>query len=188
MKTKAKSIPIWLIATVVILLILIVFINVAHSALGRYTSSFCEEVKFEPNSKGAYHVTAGEWSTAEQETSMLVRVTKAETERQSVSVGIRVYIPDASATLPELVMECDGVEYPASAVNIPEDTAAYKTYGAGKICRFYAEQGNELCFALPDNAGESLDMTLILASSKIDTDGVQIIVEPINTQKGGGRL
>ena len=46
MKTKAKSIPIWLIATVVILLILIVFINVAHSALGRYTSSFWEEVKF----------------------------------------------------------------------------------------------------------------------------------------------
>ena len=189
MKTKAKNIPMWLIATVVTLLLLIVFINVANSSLGRYTSSFFQEVRFAP--KSAYHLTLGEeWNVAEQanETSLSVSVTKAETELQSVSVGVRVYIPNLNGTLPDLVLESDGTEYEASAEEIRPDTAAYKIYGAGKICRFYSAQGSELCFAVPDNVGESLEMTLILASSEIDTNGVQVIVEPVNTEKGGGRL
>ena len=60
-------------------------------------------------------------------------------------------------------------------------------YGAGQMCCFYAANGNEITFEIPDGANESLNMTLTLFSEEIDTEGFHIIVEHTNTKNGGER-
>ncbi len=188
MKTKTERMPIRLIVTVAILLLLIVFINVVHSSLGRYTSFFGGEMMFSPNGKGAYSLTSGDWSASDGRQTLSLCVTGNETEAERSSfVRIRLYVPEAQTDLPNILLARNGGEYAGAVSNIPEGTAAHKSYGAGSICRFYGADGEELSFELPDSLSESLDMTLILEDETVSTTGYRVIVEPVNTKNGGDR-
>lgn len=191
MKTITKSVPMWLIATVVILLLLVVCVNVIHASLGRYTSSFAEDITFAPSAAFSLWVDQ-EWSTSEEtnQKSLFVQVCKNYDEQQSVAVGVRVYIPTVGDTPPELVLDYNGAQYSAVPKEIGLDTVAYTTYGAGWMCCFYTDnaQNNELHFELPDNAADSAVITLFLTGAETDTDGIQVVVEPVNTGNGGNRL
>ena len=182
MKINAKTMPIWLIMTAAVLLALIVFINIANSTLARYTSFFGGEVAFSPNSKAEIQLAQGEWSATEDAgiKEISLKVSKEESQSKQSSVRLRLFVPDADATLPALVLKLDGNEYVASTVKLQKGTAAYKAYGEGQICCFYKTDGNEMCFDLSD---ASLDVKLIFASEKIDTTGFRVIVEPVNAEK-----
>ena len=191
MQHKSQAMPIRLMMTAAILLILIVFINIAHSSLGRYTSSFGGEVTFSPNAKGDFSLSYGEWSGDEGTgvQTLSLRVTNGEGASDDVQgspIRIRVYVPHTDTALPALLLNQNGGEYVASVSDIPEGTAAYRNYGAGRICCFYGTDGEELSFALPASATESLDATLTLSDEDTDTTGFQLIVEPVHAENNGG--
>lgn len=192
MHMKVKTIPVQLLITVAILLILTAFMIAAQCSLGRYTSSFGGEVKFSPNAKEIFELNYDEWSTNQEEgiQTLSLSVTNRLGKSNSTSndgVRIRVYVPDTDGLISTLRLNQNGEEYTASVVDVPEGTAAHKTYGAGQICCFYSADGEELVFEVPDSGAESFEATLIFADAETDTTGVEVIVETVNAQRKGGK-
>lgn len=182
MNIKIKNIPVRFIVTVAILLILITFIMVAQCSLGRYTSSFGGSVNFSPKAKGSLNLNCGEWSAESGVQTQSLSVTK-NASNDSNRIRIRLYAPYTNVALPALRLEQNGVEYTASATEIPEGTTVYRSYGAGQIYCFAGADGQELEFELPESAAGAFNATLILTDEKTDTAGFRLIVEAVNNEK-----
>ncbi len=189
MNNKLKNIPISLISTVAILLLLIIFINNVQITLGRYMSSVDGKAVFLFNAKQSLELNYGEWEEAEGRQTLLININNTDNvnrSAQSGAVRIRLYMPQIDV-LPSVRISINSVEYASNISTVPVGTAIYKLYGEGNICRFYGDAGEEVCFDFPSSSTDSLTATLILiADTPVDTTGIKIMAEPINTKGNGG--
>ena len=193
MKTKEKNIPMYLLVSISVLLILIAFMIIAQCSLGRYTSSFGGAISFSPTSKSDLQLNYGEW-TVDQELGVQTQTLSVAQSADgstagSAQVRVRLYVPGADITLPEMRLVQNGSEHLATVSKIVEGTTVYRSYGDGQICCFYGADGKELTFDLLDSSMENLNFTLKLNDGQIDTSGIRWIVENVNNDgKGGDQL
>lgn len=186
---RIKSMPISFIVTIVLLLLLIVLINSAQMTLGRYMSSFGSELGLAFNSKHSPDLSQGEWAVAAGKQTLSINLSNSGDGTDLVkngSVRIRIYIPEAES-LSGVRMDIGASHYTAEILEVPEGTAVHNLYGEGSICRFYGTDGQELSFDFSSSGIDSLNATLsLISNTKIDTTGIEIMVEPINLQGNGG--
>lgn len=187
-----KRIPINLIITAVILLLLILFINCAQMTLGRYVSSFERELGFAFTSKQSFEISYGEWQQAAGKQTLQLTISNSDVSEGSTqggSVRIRLFIPKIDG-LSNVMINLNNEEYTADISAVPIGTSIYKTNGEGSICRFYDDKGQEMVFDLSSLTTDDINaMLTLITETKIDTNGIQIIIEPINSQgKGGNQI
>ena len=189
MNNKLKNMPISLISTTAILLLLIMLMSNAPATLGRYMSSVDGDVVLFFNSKQNFKLSYGEWEENEGKQTLLISINNAPNVNASLQGGavrIRLYMPKIDG-LKNVRLGVEGYEYISKISEVAEGTVAHKQYGDGNICRFYGDDGEEICFDFPISRVESLDATLTLtADIPVDTTGIQVIVDPINTKGNGG--
>ena len=187
-----KRIPINLIITAVILLLLILFINCVQMTLGRYVSSFERELGFAFTSKQSFEISYGDWQEAAGKQTLLLRISNSDVSggsTRSGSVRIRLFIPDIDS-LSNVKIDFNNKEYTADISAVPIGTSIYKTNGEGSICRFYDDQGKEIAFDISSLTTDDIyAMLTLITETNINTNGIKIIIEPINSQgKGGNQI
>ena len=184
---KLINSPASLIATTVLLLMLVWMVFSAQISFGRYMTSFGGELGFAFNSKQRLELTTGEWSKESGRQSMIISISNGENAaEQSSAVRIRLYVPEINS-ISEVRMNIGGRQYIASVTAVPEGTAVHNLYGDGSICRFFGDDGEELCFEFEGSNAENLGAKMILiADNPVDTTGIEVMVEPINSGRNGG--
>lgn len=179
--------PTSLVATIVLLLMLVWMIFSAQISFGRYMTSFGGELGFVFSSKQTLELTLGEWSKESGRQSMIISISNAKgVAEQGSAVRIRLYIPK-NKDISEVRMNIGGRQYTASVTAVPEGTAVNKMYGDGSICRFLGDGKEELYFEFEGSTSENLGAKIILiADAPVDTTGIEVMVEPINSERKGG--
>ena len=186
MSEKIKNIPIGSISIIAILLFLILLINNVQITLGRYMSSVDGKAVFLFNAKQNPELDYGEWEEVDGRPTLSVNINKNSNIAKDGAIRIRLYIPQTE-DLVGVRISVNDEEYTSKISEISSGTAVHKLYGDGNICCFYGDFEQEVRFDFSDSSNGSLIAILtLIADASIDTTGIKIMAEPINTKGNGG--
>lgn len=191
MKSLIKDMPKSHVITIAVLLVLIAIALAAANTLGRYVTSFGEDVDFSISSRESVTVYAKDQWIDGASTVIISNTTVTTTDGQQtvgvvqkdVSARVRLYIPIDNG-IPTVTMVVGTTEYIGYAVPLKEGTEAYAEHGRGYIYQFLDKSGKEVTFDF--KGGESKDYTMIikLKDVAIPTENYKTIIETVRSNGG----